>query len=246
MSIILANCSIDEARKYESRLIRPRRSVNKRGREVVIKDLVYLNVDHDDSSTESLSEVLQKGIGAADVVTIEDIDFLSGVQEIPEKYKGFVHLFVDYEDRTKAVQDSHEGVRVISRLPENTREYDIFELAGECEQYEGKLRFTGNTLLKVEGLKIGRFDEGDLPRLKDTPGVSVSTAFDGFEEAQLDELEGIEETSRPKAARSRRKPKSSGSISLVDLDEKPKSPPKPKKLTRSQLRVRLMANRGRN
>lgn len=246
---LLADCTVEDARKYNSRLVRPRRSVNKKGKETVSKDIVYLNVVYDEDSTESLSEVLQKGIGVADVLTVKDLDAFSGVREVPEELHNRVQVFVDYDERVDALKSIPAGVRVIAELPKETRNYDIFKLAEECTSSAGALRFVGNVMLRTDGLKIGRFDEGELPGLKDLPGASVSSKFDEFEEVNLEDLSGVEEGSKPKALRTSttKSRNSNQSIGLIDLDEEDhpiKKAPKKSKPTKSSLRVGLLANRG--
>lgn len=252
MANLLAKCGLQEARGYNSRLIRIRETVSKKGKEQKTKDMVYLNLYLDGSEEESLSEVIQNGVGIADVVTVEDWNSIPNNLTIPESMsEGVLQTFVDYEDRFDALNELPKEFRVIARLPKSTKGYDVFSLAQECKSHPN-LRFTGNTMLMVEGLKVGRFDAGDLfSRQKANPDCSVSDIFDDLEEVELGSLEGIEEGSSPKTRRTatgKSKPKA-GMDEFVDLDDvtkkaSSKSKTKPKAPTKADLRRKLLAARG--
>lgn len=241
MGKYLAACSLSEARGYSGKLYRVTEKVNKSGKETKTREQVFLNVVVDGSSEEGISEILKSGIGAGSVITVNKDVPLSGIFSIPEDLQNKIFIKCKYEDLDEVREKSPEGVRILCTVPEKYNMYDLANLSS----VDKRIRFTGNVLMRVPGLSIGRFDAGELTEKSGHGPTSIcQDYFDDFEEIDFSEIKNeVTETSAKKPARVR-KPKTS--IDVYDLDKgegTEKKAPAKKKLTRAELRKRMLAGR---
>ena len=161
--MILASCSLEEAKKYSNKL-------------VVVSDVegkkleeVQLNV-----VTSNPDEAMSKGVGVAKCITTDVSPSIC-----PDKYKGNVFRVYKYPN-IEGVDDEVDGVVPLITLPEdfsNMRE--IFDMS----QNHPNVRFIGGNLLEIPGVKIGRYDKG-----KEKMSSHFFKVYDIFREVDLNTI----------------------------------------------------------
>lgn len=170
---LLARCSLEESKKFDGKLVIPNEDNSK-------PDKVYLNV------------VLSDGDSINDLSGKEYcVSFTSGtlgVDSVPDRLKGRVFNEVLLDDLKSSNLSDVEGVVNILKLPEGY--CDMRNLYNLCSEYPN-LRVVGGNLLGVEGVRIGRFDNG-----KDKMPPVFDGIYDTFVEVDLGDLEGLKEIVR--------------------------------------------------
>lgn len=163
--MILATCSLDEARNFNGRLVSGGEKVmlnlkaSVADMESACKELVGNNqvycVTLDGWNNEVLPEVPESKKGRVFITSS-----LEGVREIPSGYTQYLVLPKGYSDMRKV--------------------YDV------CMKYPN-VRVSGGNLLEIPGVRIGRTDDG-----KDKMSSSFNGIYDAFLEIDLKDLDNLE------------------------------------------------------
>lgn len=166
---LLASCSIEQSKTFNGKLVIPNEDQKK-------PDKVFLNIVVEDGSTEVFS-VLS---GNEKCVTFKgkQPDFC------PKELSGKVFYETSLEDFQQGYERV-EDITTLVRLPEGYS--NMKQLVDWCKEYES-IRFIGGNLLAVEGVRIGRFDEGKDKMLPVFNGI-----YDSFVEVDLNDLDGLQE-----------------------------------------------------
>lgn len=166
----LAKCSVEEAKKYNGKLVIPNEDSKK-------VDKVFLNIEVHDS--EELEEAYRFTPGLVKCIT-------SWVKPMycPEAWKGNVFCAYSYENDVVG-KDHTDGVKpllIASQGYCNMR--DIYNISLKTED----LRVIGGCLLDIEGINIGRYNsnKGDSTAVFD--GM-----YDTFVEINIEDLENLQE-----------------------------------------------------
>lgn len=163
--MLLASCSYEESRKFNSKIVLvSEEESNKKPEEVI------LNIESDE-----LEEVFKGGLGVAKCVTTS-----VSPSRCPSDFKGNVFRLYNYGDDLSGTSDEVEGVVPLLVLPRgfcNMRE--VVEL---MEKYP-TLRVTGGNLLEIPGVRIGRYDSG-----KEKMSSVFNGVYDIFKEVKLEDI----------------------------------------------------------
>ena len=185
---LLASCSLEQARGFSGKLVIPNEDSRR-------PDKVYLNVEYSEKDG-TVNEFFRKvsGIGGSLVRCVSFPAGCAGVV-VPEEWRGRSFVYTDLDTVIGDVDYSEsEGVVSLVRLggdfPSDRYRANLRTLVEVC----GKLpsvRFMGGNLLGVEGLRVGRFNEG-----KDRMAPVFKDIYDTFVEVRLDDLDGLTEIVR--------------------------------------------------
>lgn len=201
---LLASCSLEQARGFNGKLVIPNEDSKR-------PDKVFLNVEYTESNGTT-TEFFEK-VSTLDRSLVKCVSFPEGYAGVvvPDDWKGRVFV---YSSLDNVVQNPNfpesEGVITLIRLNEDypcdKYKPNLRDLVSVCSKFDS-VRFLGGTLLGVEGLKIGRFEEG-----KDKMSPIFKDIYDTFVEVRLDDLNGLTEIvkkTRKKAERNEKdkKPK---------------------------------------
>lgn len=169
---ILASCSLEESKEKSGKLVIAREDKKS-------ADKVTLNVvvrDGDQAVFKNLT-------GNERCVTFID----NPVSTCPEEWKGKVFneypFGIDYSSISEV-----DGVISLIRLP---KAYSDMRTLKDINKDYPNLRFIGGNLLGIEGVNIGRYEQG-----KSKMSPVFSEMYDTFLEVPLSELDNIEELVR--------------------------------------------------
>lgn len=182
---LLASCNLEQARRFNGKLVIPNEDSKR-------PDKVYLNVEYN-KSDGTVGEFFEK-VSEMDKSLVRCVSFpeeSAGVA-VPEDWKGRVFIYATLD---AVVQDASypksEGVVSLVRLdgdyPSEKYKPTLRDLVRVCEKH-ADVRFIGGNLLGVEGLRIGRFDDG-----KEKMSPVFKDIYDAFVEVRLDDLDGLTE-----------------------------------------------------
>lgn len=174
---ILASCSLEEASRFNGKLVLPNEDAKK-------PDKVFLNIIAD--GRESV-DVFKK---VDEIPSVKCITFVGeGVSYVPTRYEGSVFVEKTLQEALSESYGYPSGVVVLVRLPKdfpngiyNMR--TVYELSIK----NPNMRFIGGNILGIEGIRVGRFDSG-----KEKMSPVFSDIYDTFVEVDLDDLSGIQE-----------------------------------------------------
>lgn len=190
---LLASCSLEESKRFNGTLVLPKEDQKK-------ADKVFLNIMV--GATEDIPEVFGKLSGREKCITFPEDN---PVSSCPEGYSG--RLFNECSLDTLPQMPQVDGVVSLVRLPQGYN--DMRTLRKLSETYPNA-RFMGGNLLGIDGVRIGRFDEG-----KDKMSPVFEDVYDTFVEVDLNDLEGIQEIIRKVSKRGE------GSAPRVAKEKKP-------------------------
>lgn len=182
---LLASCSLEQARGFNGKLVIPNEDSKR-------PDKVYLNVEY--SESDGSTEQFLERVSELDKSLVKCVSFpekYAGVL-VSEDWKGRVFVYTTLDTVVQGVNyPESDGVISLIRLDEDypSEKYipTLRDLARVCENHPN-VRFIGGNLLGVEGLRIGRFDNG-----KDKMPPVFKDIYDTFVEVRLDDLEGLTE-----------------------------------------------------
>lgn len=182
---LLASCSLEQARGFNGKLVIPNEDSKR-------PDKVYLNVEY--SESDGSAEQFLERVSELDKSLVKCVSFpeeYAGVL-VSEDWKGRVFVYTTLDTVVQGVNyPESDGVISLIRLDEDypSEKYisTLRDLARVCENHPN-VRFVGGNLLGVEGLRIGRFDNG-----KDKMSPVFKDIYDTFVEVRLDDLEGLTE-----------------------------------------------------
>ena len=161
--MILASCSLDEAKKYRNKLVLLQEKDSKKPEEVL------LNIVTDEPDV-----VISKGIGVAKCITTT-----VSPTSCPDSLKGNVFR-VYRSDDLDGICDEVDGVVPLIVLEDGFSDMRVvFNLSVEYPN----ARFTGGNLLGIPGLKIGRYDKG-----KEKLSSHFNGMYDIFREVELSSI----------------------------------------------------------
>lgn len=140
--MLLASCSYEDSRKYNSKIVLVSDEKSKKKPEEVFLNIV----------TDDLEEVFERGLGVARCITTN-----ISPMKCPEDFKGNIFRVYNYGDDLSSVLDEVEGVVPLLVLPDDFS--DMRELYNIMMKYP-TIRATGGNLLEIPGIRIGRYDKG--------------------------------------------------------------------------------------
>lgn len=195
---ILASCSLEDAKKYVGKVVIPCEDKK-------TPDKVSFNVVVTDGDTGIYKELT----GIEKFVTFVG----NPASFCPTEYEGKVFNEYSLEDLKAEKVGEVKGITTIVRLPNGY--CDMKTLYDLSIRYPF-VRFIGGNLLAIEGIKIGRSDNG-----KEKMSSVFNEMYDSFLEVNLSELSGLQEVIK----RNKKK------INAVSKEKKPrtvkvKQPPK--------------------
>ena len=183
--ILLASCTAEQCRNFNGKLVIPNEDSGK-------PDKVLLNVN-----LEAGEEIPSNAYC---------VTYKGKVGEVLEG-KTFLEVPLDSVDSSEPV----EGVVTLVRVPSGYCEMrKLYELC--CKRSD--VRVIGGNLLGIDGVRIGRFDEG-----KDKMSPVFCDVYDKFVEVDLGDLEGLQEIVK----KTRKKVESSDKEKSKCKSSKPKS-----------------------
>lgn len=167
---ILASCSIDDALKYNGKLVIPvedRKS----------PDRVSINVVVEDGDVG----VYKKLSGSEKCITFVNhpIDFC------PTEYEGKVFNEFSLDDLMNGRVTEVNGVVTLIRLD---KDFSNMRTLYSYNKKYPSIRFIGGNLLGIEGVNIGRYDAG-----KEKMSPVFNEMYDTFLECSLEDLDNIQE-----------------------------------------------------
>lgn len=167
---LLARCSLEDSKRFDGKLVIPNEDSSK-------PDKVYLNVVlSGDDTFDMLS-------GKEFCVSFCGKSF--SVSEVPDKLKGRVFNEIMFDDFDDTAVSDVDGVVNLLKLPSGY--CNMLNIYNICCKYPN-IRVIGGNLLGVEGVSIGRFDEGKDRMLPVFDGI-----YDTFVEVDLNDLDGLQE-----------------------------------------------------
>ena len=174
---LLASCSLEESKKFNGKLVLPNEDKSK-------PDKVFLNIVVNEDS--DASEVFQSLSGNEKCITFPKEN---PATFCPTSLQGRVFNECNLDDLNNGYQVGKvEGITTLVKLPEGYS--DMRNLRVLCDMYPS-IRFIGGKLLGVDGVRIGRFEEG-----KDKMTPVFDGIYDTFVEVNLSDLDGIQEIVR--------------------------------------------------
>lgn len=208
--IYLANCSRSEAAELKGTLFEIEERVSAKTKNITRrKHRVLVNVE-----TKNIVSALEDGLGNAQMVTTSKT-----VPYCPGGMQGRVFQRVPL-DELDMLGKVPTGVVILVEMPDGFS--DMREALRICRELP-EARLIGGKLLGIEGVRIGRFDEGDLEGVKFTDKrVFFEGSYDPFVEVDLMDLENIE-TDAPKTGAIRVKREK-----VAKAPREPKAPSEPK------------------
>lgn len=167
---ILASCSLEDSLKYNGKVVLP-------SEEKKSPDKVSFNIIVEDGD-EGVYKNLK---GNERCITFKG----KNASFCPTELYGKVFNEVSLEDLKEDKVQTVNGITTLVRLEDSFT--DMRELYDLSKKYPG-VRFIGGYLLKIEGVGIGRYDEG-----KDKLPPVYKEMYDRFLEVELKDLDGLQE-----------------------------------------------------
>lgn len=205
---LLASCDIDKAMSFNGKLVLPNEDEKR-------PDKVFLNIVVDDACKYSNEEIFKKA-SEMNKNTIKCITFMveSGrfANYVPTEWQGkvFNEYFADsYHDPNIPV--CTDAISLL-RVKEDFSNMRV--VLENCKKHPD-VRFIGGNLLGMEGVRIGRFDDG-----KDKMSPVFKGIYDTFVEVDLNDLDGIKEIVRKTRKRAESLESKSGKPKVKKLKEK--------------------------
>lgn len=163
--MLLASCSYEESKKYNSKIVLVSEEENNKKPEEVVLNIV----------TDNPNEVFVGGKGVAKCVTTT-----VSPNYCPNELKDNIFRLYNLGDDLSTVEEEIEGVVPMLVLPEGYS--DMREVYNIAVKYP-RLRFIGGNLLEIPGIKIGRYDKG-----KEKMPAVFDGVYDMFSEVNLADI----------------------------------------------------------
>ena len=168
---LLASCSLEKSKTFNGKLALPNEDKKS-------PDKVFLNVVVMDESGDVVFPSLS---GNEKCVTFVG----TKATYCPTGMEGNVFNQYELEDLVNGRIKPVMNVVDLVQLPKDF--CDMRMLKGFCSKYPS-VRFIGGNLLRVDGVRIGRYDKG-----KDKMSPVMCDMYDTFVEVDLDDLSGLQE-----------------------------------------------------
>lgn len=163
--MLLASCSYEESKKYNSKIVLVSEEENNKKPEEVVLNIV----------TDNPNEVFVGGKGVAKCITTN-----VSPNFCPTDLQGDIFRLYNFGEDLSTVEEEVEGVVPMLVLPEGYS--DMREVYNLAIKYP-RLRFTGGNLLEIPGIKIGRYDKG-----KEKMSAVFDGVYDMFTEVSLSDI----------------------------------------------------------
>lgn len=222
---LLASCSLEQAKNFNGKLVIPNEDEKK-------PDKVFLNViynDGDGSIDDFFTSIskLNKSMVRCVSFPSEEAGF-----EVPEEWKNRVFIYTDVDTLSDPNYPESDGVVSLVRLGDDfprESKLNLRDLVSICKEHTS-VRFIGGSLLGVEELRVGRFNEG-----KDKMSPVFKDIYDSFVEVSLDDLDGLKEI----ISKTRRKAESTNSTKGTKAKVRSKQPKERKSSKRAEAAMKL-------
>lgn len=194
---LLASCTLKQAMGFNGKLVIPNEDEKK-------PDKVFLNVEYSDEDG-SVDDFFSK-VSTLNKNNVKCVSFPVGVLfSVPEEWKGKVFIKNTIDEIQQGlnytgVSGAVDLVHLDVDYPSKKYKVTLRDLVSICNELP-TVRFYGGNLLAVEGLRIGRFDEG-----KEKMSPVFKDIYDTFVEVDLGDLDGLKEI----VSKTRKKAESSG------------------------------------
>lgn len=163
--MLLASCSYEESRKFNSKIVLVSEEESKK------KPVeVFLNI-----VTSEPDEVLKEGIGVAKCVTTD-----ISPSFCPSDLYGNVFRIYNYGEDISSMRNEVEGVVPLLVLPDDFCNMRVVE---DIMNEYPNARVTGGNLLEIPGFRIGRYDKG-----KEKMSSVFNGVYDIFKEVELEDI----------------------------------------------------------
>lgn len=163
--MILASCSYEESKKFNSKIVLVSEEESTKKPEEVLLNIV----------TSEPDVVINSGIGVAKCITTD-----VSPSNCPSNLEGNVFRVYNYGDDLSTVESEVVGVVPLLVLPSGFS--DMRELLNIMEKYP-RLRATGGNLLEIPGIRIGRYGKG-----KEKMSSVFNGIYDIFREVELSDI----------------------------------------------------------
>ena len=186
--MLLANCSYEESRKYNCKIVLASEDESNKKPEEVLLNIV----------TDDVEEVYSSGIGVAKCITTT-----TSPSRCPLDYHVKVFRVYNYSiDDLSLIEKEVKGVVPLIVLPEGF--CDMREVLELMQKYP-TARVTGGNLLEIPGVRIGRYDNG-----KEKMSAVFNGVYDIFKEVDLDSIKVHRVMSKAKSKSGKSSKSSSG------------------------------------
>lgn len=163
--MLLASCSYEEAKKYNSKIVLvSEEESNKKPIEVLLNIV-----------TSEPDEVIKEGIGVAKCITTD-----VSPKSCPSNFSGNVFRIYKYGDDLSNIENEVEGVVPLLVLPDD---FSNMRVVDDIMKEYPRVRVTGGNLLEIPGFRIGRYDKG-----KEKMSSVFNGVYDIFKEVNLEDI----------------------------------------------------------
>lgn len=167
---LLASCDLETAKGFNGKLVLPNEDTEK-------PDKVSLNIVINSDCFTEIDNLSNKNVACVTIQGTENIT-------IPDKWVSKVFRETTLENLDSIMGMNLSGIPLV-RLQEGYS--DMRTLFNISKKYP-TVRFIGGSLLQIEGICIGRFDDG-----KDKLSPYCEGMYDRFVEVSLSDLDGLQE-----------------------------------------------------
>lgn len=222
---LLASCTLEQAMGFNGKLVIPNEDEKK-------PDKVFLNVEYSDSDG-SVEDFFTKVSSLGK--NVRCVSFPVGVvSSVPEEWKNRVFIKNTIDEVMQGLNHTEipgvvDLVHLDSDYPCKKYKLTLRDLVSICEEHPS-VRFYGGNLLAVEGLRIGRFEEG-----KDKSSPVFKDIYDTFVEVNLNDLDGLKEI----VSKTRKKAESSEDSKGKKARVRSKQPKERKSSKRAEAAMKL-------
>lgn len=212
MAVYLAGASLEKVSSVEGPLGIPREKVNSKGEVTgVVYDDILLNLEYGFNRSEErpLEILLGRSTDYMENVMSVTVDpSYEGLADIviPEEWAGRVFVPCKLSDYLEGSYDFYaKGIVSLVYVDEK---YDDLKTLLDIGNMYKSVRFTGGRFLMVDGLKVGRFEDGSIKSIKGTSPTGVAHGiYDAFTEVRFEDLTGVVEKPRKIKKTPTRKPR---------------------------------------
>lgn len=184
---ILASCSLNEAKNFNGKLVLPNEDKKK-------PDKVFLNVEYNLEEDKDVADFF-KEVSSLGSSLVKCVSFPKGVLSIgvPDQWSGNVFVYnsideIENNPNFSPVKGVTDLIRLDSDFPDLDKyKINLRDLVDFCENHPS-VRFEGGNLMSIEGLRVGRYEEG-----KDRMSPVFKDIYDTFVEVNLSDLDGLKE-----------------------------------------------------
>lgn len=194
MTTFLAGVDLQKASTISGSLGIPRENITRTGeKKGVIYDDILLNLQYGIAEERPLDILLTSNVDFMDNITCVTVNAgYDGLADLilPEEWKGRVFVSADLDEYINGTNEIYRP-GIISLIDVSPEHKDLRGLL-EIGKLYNNARFVGGRFLMVDGLKVGRFEEGALKGVKGIGPTGVAEGvYDVFTEVDLSELSDV-------------------------------------------------------